>query len=190
MPYQKRLQILVYRKLDIVETWLKYINVPTESIHLNTVCCQGLHSQLWEDMNINWWNDIATHSWQWTFSPSELSTYVINDVTHNKWWRTFTCTQKLEYSQLNVPHGTKQKKTNEETENKNRDAQKKRSSHKAVESVLKTVMYSSISSFSECFQRQIGLLLYTGRRRQRQRQRSQVSRNFRESPGNGRQSRG
>jgi len=41
--------------------------------------------------------------------------------------------QKLAYSQLNLPHGSKQ--TNEETENKNRDAQKKRSSHKAVESV-------------------------------------------------------
>jgi len=41
--------------------------------------------------------------------------------------------QKLAYSQLNLPHGSKQ--TNEETENKNRDAQKKRSSHKAMESV-------------------------------------------------------
>jgi len=29
------------------------------------------------------------------------------------------------------------KKTNDETENKNRDAQKKRSSHKAVESVMR-----------------------------------------------------
>jgi len=36
-----------------------------------------------------------------------------------------------------MPHGTKQKKNNEETKNKNRDAQKKRSSHKAVEFVLR-----------------------------------------------------
>ena len=48
------------------------------------------------------------------------------------------CAQKLAYSQLNLPHGSKQKKTNEETENKNRYAQNKRSSHKAVESVLTT----------------------------------------------------
>jgi len=41
-----------------------------------------------------------------------------------------TCAQKLANSQLNLPHGTKQKNSNEETENKNRDAQKKRSSHK------------------------------------------------------------
>jgi len=41
------------------------------------------------------------------------------------------------YSQLNLPHGTKTKKNNEETKNKNRDAEKKRSSHKAVESVLR-----------------------------------------------------
>jgi len=52
-------------------------------------------------------------------------------------WRIFTCAQKLVNSQLNLLHGTKQKKTNEETENKNQDAQKKRSSHKAVESVLR-----------------------------------------------------
>ena len=32
----------------------------------------------------------------------ELDTYVI-------WWTTFTCTQKLMNSQLNLPHGTKQK---------------------------------------------------------------------------------
>ena len=32
-----------------------------------------------------------------------------------------------EQLQLNLPHGTKQKKSNEETENKKRDAQKKRS---------------------------------------------------------------
>ena len=49
----------------------------------------------------------------------------------------FTCAQKLTYTQLNLPHGTKQKNNNEETKNKKRDAQKKRSSHKAVESVLR-----------------------------------------------------
>jgi len=39
--------------------------------------------------------------------------------------------QKLMNSQLNLPHGTEQKKTNEETKNKKkRDAEKKRSSHK------------------------------------------------------------
>jgi len=27
-----------------------------------------------------------------------------------KRWRMFTCTQKLAYSQLNLPHGTKQKR--------------------------------------------------------------------------------
>ena len=56
---------------------------------------------------------------------------------NDKRWRIFTCAQKLANSQLNLPHGTKQKKTDEETENKNGDAQKKRSSHKAVESVLR-----------------------------------------------------
>jgi len=44
---------------------------------------------------------------------------------------------KANISQLNLPHRTKQKKNNEETKNKNRDAQKKWSSHKAVESVLR-----------------------------------------------------
>jgi len=51
-----------------------------------------------------------------------------------------TCAQKLTNSQLNLPHGTKQKrvkKSNEETKNKkNRDDKKKRLSHKVVESVL------------------------------------------------------
>jgi len=60
---------------------------------------------------------------------------------NDKRWRIFRCAQKLANSQLNLPHGTKQKKTIEETENKNRDAQKKRSSHKAVESVLRMGVY-------------------------------------------------
>jgi len=34
-------------------------------------------------------------------------------------------------------HGTKQKRLMKKTKNKNRDAQKKRTSHKAVESVLR-----------------------------------------------------
>ena len=45
------------------------------------------------------------------------------------------------------------KKTNEETENKNRDAQKKRSSHKAVESVLR----SEGSLWWERFVKKVGL---------------------------------
>jgi len=44
-------------------------------------------------------------------------------------WPILTCAQMLTSSQLNMPHGTKQKKNNKKT-NKNRDAQKKRSSHK------------------------------------------------------------
>jgi len=40
-------------------------------------------------------------------------------------------------SQLNLLHGTKRKKSNEETKNKNLDAQKKRSVIKSVESVLR-----------------------------------------------------
>ena len=59
----------------------------------------------------------------------------------------------LAYAQLNLPHGTKQKKTNEETETKNRDAQKKRSSHKAVESVLRT----EGSLWWERFEEKVGL---------------------------------
>jgi len=45
------------------------------------------------------------------------------------WYITLTRAQKLTNSQLNMPYGTKQK-SNEETKNKNQDAQKKRSSHK------------------------------------------------------------
>jgi len=52
-------------------------------------------------------------------------------------WRIFTCAQKLANSQLNLPHGTKQKRLMKKLKNKNRDVQKKRSSHKAVESVLR-----------------------------------------------------
>jgi len=44
-------------------------------------------------------------------------------------------------------------KTNEETENKNRDAQKKRSSHKAVESVQRT----EGSLWWERFEEKVGL---------------------------------
>jgi len=29
---------------------------------------------------------------------------------NDKQWRIFTCAQKLSYSQLNLPHGTKQKR--------------------------------------------------------------------------------
>jgi len=47
------------------------------------------------------------------------------------------------------------KKTNEEIENKNRDAQKKRSSHKAVESVLRT----EGSLWWERFEEKVGLQL-------------------------------
>ena len=32
-------------------------------------------------------------------------------------WTILTCAQKLTSSQLNLPHGTKQKKNNEETKN-------------------------------------------------------------------------
>jgi len=45
------------------------------------------------------------------------------------------------------------KKTNEETENKNRDAQKKRTSHKAVESVLRP----EGSLWWERFEEKVGL---------------------------------
>jgi len=47
----------------------------------------------------------------------------------------FTCAQKLTNSQFNLPHGTKQK-SNEETKNKNRDAQKKRSGHEGLVSMF------------------------------------------------------
>jgi len=50
----------------------------------------------------------------------------------------FMCAQKLTNSQLNLPHGTKRKNSNEETkkQNKNRGPQKKRSVIKSVEFVL------------------------------------------------------
>jgi len=38
--------------------------------------------------------------------------------------------------QINLPHGTKEKREMKRLKTENRDAQKKRSSHKAVESVL------------------------------------------------------
>jgi len=41
------------------------------------------------------------------------------------------------------------KKNNEETKNKNRDAQKKRSSHKAVESVLRPGRESMVGKICE-----------------------------------------
>ena len=67
---------------------------------------------------------------------SRLSNWLYNETM--KRWKIFTCARKLANSQLNLPHGRNQtKKTNEETENKNRDAQKKRTSHKAVESVVR-----------------------------------------------------
>jgi len=33
----------------------------------------GVH--VGKDMISNWWNDVAIHSWEWTFSLSELLTY-------------------------------------------------------------------------------------------------------------------
>jgi len=44
-----------------------------------------------------------------------------------------TYIQKLTNSQLNLPHGTKHKKSNEETKNRKPSAQKERSSHKVYE---------------------------------------------------------
>jgi len=51
-------------------------------------------------------------------------------------WRIFTCIEKLANSHLNLPHGTKQKRLMKKLKKKP-SAQKKQSSHKAVESVLK-----------------------------------------------------
>ena len=45
-------------------------------------------------------------------------------------YTTFARAQQLTNNQLNLPHGTKQKKSNEETKDEKSDAQKKRSSHK------------------------------------------------------------
>jgi len=55
------------------------------------------------------------------------------------WYDTmiFTCAQKLTYSQLNLPHGTKHKRIMKKLKIKTRDTQKKWSSHKAVVSVLR-----------------------------------------------------
>jgi len=59
-------------------------------------------------------------------SPSipDFSRFVAYDTIQ---WSILTCALKLTSSQLNLPHGTKQKKNNEETKNKYGDAQKKRS---------------------------------------------------------------
>jgi len=64
----------------------------------------------------------------------------------------FTCAQKLTYSQLYAARN-QTKKNNEETKNKNRDTQKKRSSHKAVESVLRP----EGSLWCERFMKKVGL---------------------------------
>jgi len=45
-------------------------------------------------------------------------------------YTTFTCAKKLMNSQLNVPHGTKQKRVMKELKTKKRDAEKKWSGHK------------------------------------------------------------
>ena len=45
-------------------------------------------------------------------------------------WTILTCAQKLTISQINLPHGTKQKRVMKKLKTKNQDAQKKRSSHK------------------------------------------------------------
>ena len=75
--------------VDIAVTWLKYINLSKESTHLVIVCYQGLHSRVKEDMIWNWWNDVATHSWEQTFSPSELSTcgtdFQVTWYLHPQW---------------------------------------------------------------------------------------------------------
>ena len=56
------------------------------------------------------------------------SCHEILDCTLSLLWLYDTCAQKLANSQLNLPYRTKQK-SNEETKNKNRDAQKKQTSH-------------------------------------------------------------
>ena len=53
-------------------------------------------------------------------------------------WTILTCAQKLTSSQHNLPHGTEQKKNNEETKTKkNGDAQRNGPVVKSVESVLR-----------------------------------------------------
>jgi len=49
----------------------------------------------------------------------------------------FMCAEKLTYSQLNLPHGTKQKRTMKKLKIKTEMLRKKQSSHKAVQSVLR-----------------------------------------------------
>ena len=49
----------------------------------------------------------------------------------------FTCAQKLTIANLICRTEPQQKRLMKKTKNKNRDAQKKRTSHKAVESVLR-----------------------------------------------------
>jgi len=49
----------------------------------------------------------------------------------------FTCAKKLTYSQLNLPHGTKQKRLMNKLKINTEMLRKKRTSNKAVESVLR-----------------------------------------------------
>ena len=68
-------------------------------------------------------------------------------------WRIFTCTQKIANSQLNLPHGTKQKRQMKKLKIKTEMLRKEQSSHKAVESVLRT----EGSLWWERFEEKVGL---------------------------------
>jgi len=52
----------------------------------------------------------TSHADRWIRLPVSGFLLVFYGTINDKRWRIFTCAQKLAYSQLNLPHGTKQKR--------------------------------------------------------------------------------